>query len=86
MTKDAFHGLILPETQKPTYIQRTVYVLKRNNALHRSCHAVKDDGMPCGCRSVTFDVFCHSHLKQGYGLFTLAVCRQLRGIHLKHTD
>lgn len=44
------------------------------------CMALTSEGKPCNCYPVNGEAFCHSHLKQGYGLFTLAV---LRSTHKK---
>lgn len=37
------------------------------------CAATKDNGAPCNGWAMQGRVFCHSHLRQGYGLFELAV-------------
>ena len=39
------------------------------------CHAGRDDLIPCQSWAMRGRVFCHSHLRQGYGLFELAVRR-----------
>jgi hypothetical protein len=36
------------------------------------CQAANRNGAPCQCHALRGEAFCHSHLRQGYGLFTLA--------------
>jgi len=44
------------------------------------CMALTDEGKPCKCYPMNGEAFCLAHLKQGYGLFTLAV---MYAIHKK---
>ncbi len=39
------------------------------------CAAVKDDCTPCGAWAMREQSFCAAHMRQGYGLFELAVKR-----------
>jgi hypothetical protein len=39
------------------------------------CCAIRDDLTPCNAWAMRDHVFCHSHMKQGYGLFELAIRR-----------
>lgn len=52
----------------------------RKHEMPFSCMALTDTGKPCKCYPVNGEAFCLAHLKQGYGLFTLAV---LSAIHKK---
>lgn len=79
MTND-LHGFALPELPKHTDIQKKVFALGRTSKDFRRCHAVIRDGTRCGCQANTFEVFCHSHLRQGYGFFTLAVIAQVDAV------
>ncbi len=67
----------LPELPKPSKLKERIFALGKISKDFRQCHAVKSNGLRCGCQSMTFEVFCHSHLAQGFGLFTLAVLAQL---------
>lgn len=71
------YGFTLPEIPKHTELQKHIYSIGRISKDFRQCHAVKGDGKRCGCQSMTFEVFCRTHLLQGFGLFTLAVLARL---------
>jgi hypothetical protein len=43
------------------------------------CRALTRSGKPCQRHAKRGEAFCHSHLKQGYGLFTLAVLQAKDG-------
>jgi hypothetical protein len=45
-----------------------------------TCKANKDNGTACQCYAMKGQVFCHSHLAQGYGLFTLAVIARIETV------
>jgi len=66
-----------PAIPKHTELQKRIYSLGRTSKDFRRCHAVKNDGTRCGCQAMTFEVFCHAHLLQGFGLFTLVVLARL---------
>lgn len=68
------------EPPKRTELQKRVYMLGRTSKNIRRCHAIKENGTRCGCQANTFEVFCHSHLTQGYGLFTLAVIAKVDAV------
>lgn len=43
------------------------------------CQALNRRGEPCQRHALRGEAFCHSHLRQGYGLFTLAVLQAKDG-------
>jgi len=50
------------------------------------CHAIKDNGRRCRNDAMTGEVFCHSHLSVGYGLFTLAVVAQIDAVSIQRME
>lgn len=76
----------LPEIPKHTELQKKVYRMAKNDSQLRQCHATKENGSPCRCKAMTFEVFCHSHLAQGYGLFTLAVVAQVGTVKIQRME
>lgn len=75
-----FNEYTFPVTPKYTELQKRVYLLGRTSKDFRRCHAIKENGTACGCQANTFEVFCRSHMAQGYGLFTLAVVAQVETV------
>jgi hypothetical protein len=67
----------LPPVPKATALQKRIYRISKNDARFRMCHAMKENGRPCKNTANTGEVFCHAHLRLGYGLFTAAVLAQL---------
>lgn len=60
-----------------TELQNRVFELRKLHRELRVCNATTATGRKCGCPSDSFGVFCHGHLRQGYGLFTLAVLARI---------
>lgn len=55
------------------YLCRQCYYASIGEEPPRRCAAIKDDGQPCRAWAQREEYFCGSHMRQGYGLFTLAV-------------
>lgn len=57
--------------------QKRIYSMRRIGRQFKNCHAITESGYSCRCKAVSGEVFCNSHLRQGFGLFTLAVLAML---------
>ncbi len=68
---------VLPESPKQTELQKRISLMAKHNIQLKKCHATIMSGYPCRCKAMSSEVFCHAHLMQGFGLFTLAVLSQL---------
>ena len=55
------------------YVCRLCYYSRLGETLPRRCAAVKDNGEQCGAWAKHDQYFCGTHMRVGYGLFTLAV-------------
>lgn len=63
--------------QKRAELQKKITYLARNDKRFKNCHAITENGYSCRGKAMSGEVFCHAHLLQGYGLFTLAVLAEL---------
>lgn len=68
---------VLPRMSKQTKLQIRISLMVKHNNQLKKCHATIMSGYPCRCKAMNGEVFCHAHLMQGFGLFTLAVLAQL---------
>lgn len=69
MSKKTF--LLFSRDNRPPVLRRRVMPIY--------CQALNRSGELCKCHALRGDAFCHSHLKQGYGLFTLAALQAKDG-------
>jgi hypothetical protein len=61
-------------------------ILSKRSLPIGTCKANKDNGTACQCYAMKGQVFCHSHLAQGYGLFTLAVMAQVGTVSIQRME